>query len=210
MTESVDSSPLQLFEVAGSSFVQARLLHTITEQQLNHWAAEWRPVVMAAVERMRQAGTPLPQDRHWNWQAKTQHLRTMLAHQFFAIECQGMTQGLMIVDTSTRRCRLESQKGQHLVYIDYVEVAPWNRPGFVEHPRYRGIGSQLVAAAITLSQEEEFKGRVGLHSLPQADGFYRDVCEMTDMGPDDDYSGMHYFEMTPEQALKFINGGDES
>ena len=49
--------------------------------------------------------------------------------------------------------------------------------------------------------------RIGLHSLPQANGFYANTCGMTDLGADLDHRGLRYFEMTPEQAQAFIAKG---
>ena len=40
-----------------------------------------------------------------------------------------------------------------------------------------------------LSEELEFHGRIGLHSLPQADGFYANTCGMTDLGADPAHQG---------------------
>ena len=60
---------------------------------------------------------------------------------------------------------------------------------------------------MALSEELEFHGRIGLHSLPQANGFYADTCGMTDLGADPDYEGLRYFEMTPEDAQAFIAKG---
>jgi hypothetical protein len=135
----------------------------------------------------------------------------MLAQPGYSIVCDGVTQGMMIVDTTTKRCRVDSQKGKNLVCVEYVENAPWNRKELLfDPPRYRGIGSILVRAAIELSREEEFKGRIGLHSLPQANSFYANTCGMTDLGvdPDPRYAPMRYFEMTPEQAEAFIERGN--
>ena len=115
---------------------------------------------------------------------------------------------MMIVDTVKKRCRLDSQKGQHLVYVKFVETAPWNRGELFDPPRYRGIGSILIRAAVTLSEDSEFHGRIGLHSLPQANGFYANTCGMTDLGADPNYQGLRYFEMTPEQARAFVAKGD--
>lgn len=61
----------------------------------------------------------------------------------------------------------------------------------------------LLTAAIALSYEEGFKGRIGLHSLPQADAFYRRIG-MTDLGPDPACQNLRYFEMTVEQARAFF------
>ena len=125
--------------------------------------------------------------------------------------CAGVTQGMMLLDTTTERCRIETQRGKNLVYVKLVENAPWNRRELFSPPRYRGVGSTLVRAAVALSQYEEFRGRIGLHSLPQANSFYANTCGMTDLGidPDPVHQGLRYFEMTPEQAEAFIGKGDQ-
>ena len=110
----------------------------------------------------------------------------------------------MILDTATKRCRIEEQKNLHLVYVRYLQIAPWNRPTFAERPRYRGIGSILIRAATALSQDMEFKGRIGLHSLPQAEGFYF-VCGMTELDEDPEFQNLRYFETTPQQARALID-----
>ena len=77
------------------------------------------------------------------------------------------------------RCRLPEQEGQALIYVDYIEVAPWNLKtlmlGLGEGPRFNAIGSRLIEAAVRRSVEEECKGRIGLHSLPITEQFYRKV-----------------------------------
>ena len=113
----------------------------------------------------------------------------------------------MFADLVSKRCRLPEQKGRHLVYVDFVENAPWNRPELRNPPLYRGVGTILIRAAIELSKSEEFKGRIGLHSLPQANAFYANTIGMTDLGQDRDYQGLRYFEMTAEHAEAFIKKG---
>jgi hypothetical protein len=65
------------------------------------------------------------------------------------------------------------------------------------------VGSILLGTAINLSHDEGFGGRLGLHSLPQADSFYRDKLGMTELGPDISKQNLRYFEMTPGQANDF-------
>jgi hypothetical protein len=125
-----------------------------------------------------------------------------LAFHGFCVVAQGETQGLAQLDL-TRACREPSQRGKPLVYVDYLEVAPWNRPDLGAPQRLRGVGSALITAAIALSHDEGFKGRLGLHSLPQADSFYRRIG-MIDLGPDSAYQNLRYFEMTVEQARAFF------
>ena len=114
----------------------------------------------------------------------------------------------MRVDVASKRGRLDGQKGQHLAYINYLEIAPWNwDESYADPPRYRGAGPILLRAAIEASHDEGFKGRVSLHSLPQAVTFY-ERCGMTNLGPDQKYQGqLPYFEMTPEQAKLFLGKG---
>lgn len=209
MTASV--SPVFLFNVRTGRPEAADLLDAITDQQIADWEAEWVPELMDGLRRLHRAGVPRarwPQSRGWNWRRKTEAIQGMLAYPGFSVMCQGVTQGLMLVDATTKRCQLASQKGKNLVYVWFVENAPWNRKELFDPPRYRGVGSILIRTAIELSKQEEFKGRIGLHSLPQANGFYANVCGMTDMGIDpDNQEGLRYFEMTPEQAEAFINKG---
>ena len=188
----------------------AELWDAITEQQLADWEAEWVPELMNTIRGLHRSGVHRkhwPQSRHWNWRKKVEGLQGMLAYPGFSIVCSGLTQGMMIVDTTTKHCRIGSQKGKNLVYIEYVENAPWNRSELRNPPQYRGVGSILIRATVALSHEEGFKGRIGLHSLPQANSFYANTCGMTDLGIDPDYQNLRYFEMTPEQAVAFIEKG---
>ena len=125
----VTSSPVFLYEVESGKPVAADLLDAIQEHQLADWETEWVPVLFEAMRRLRQAGVARahwPQSRHWNWRDKVGILQKMLAYPGFSLVCGGVTQGLMIVDTTTKRCRLEPQKGKPLVYVFFVENAPWN------------------------------------------------------------------------------------
>lgn len=204
-------TPIFLMNASGEPEA-AELLDAITEQQLADWEAEWVPELMKVIQRLHRSGIHRqhwPQSRHWSWRKKVECLQGMLAYPGFSVVCNKMTQGMMIVDTTTKRCRIDSQKGKNLVYVEYVENAPWNRSELHNLPRYRGVGSILIRAAVALSYEEGFKGRIGLHSLPQANGFYANTCGMTDLGIDSDYQKLRYFEMTPEQAVAFIEKGDQ-
>ncbi len=203
------SSIVYLLEVGSGEGVEAELAEPIEEVHLRDWESKWMPALWKAVERLSQSGVARsrwPQSRHWNWRQKMSSIRGLLALPTFCIVCRGVTQGLMIVDL-TRSSRLDEQKGKPLVYIHYLENAPWNRPELQDPPTYRGVGTLLIAAAIQLSLDEGFTGRLGLHSLPQANAFYANTCGMSDLGPDPSYQNLSYFEMTGEQAQAFIERG---
>ena len=201
---------VHLLNVARGVPEAAELWHNITERQLTDWEGEWVPELFMAMQRLRRAGIERrhwPQSRHWDWRKKIAMLQGMLANPGFSILCDNLTQGMMIVDTAKHRSRIDAQKAQHLVYVLFIENAPWNRPELSDSPRYRGVGSILIRAAVALSEELEFHGRIGLYSLPQANDFYANTCGMTDLGADPDHEGLRYFEMTPEQAQAFIEKG---
>lgn len=174
----------------------------------------WRPIFDAKVDDLRQSNSYNReslaelhlQDAGWDWPERFAEREGQLAWKSFALRCAGRTQGLMFVDL-LRRSRLQGQQNQHLVYIDILATAPWNRGRLVDVPSYRGVGVVMVTEAILLSQEESFEGRIGLHSLPQADGFYSRTCSMIDLGPCDMKGGMHYFEIDPRGASAWLSGG---
>ncbi len=205
-------SPVYLFNAVTKEADSAELWDGITEKQLGDWEGEWLPELFKSVQKLHRAGVARrhwPQSRHWNWRKKTEALQGMLAQPGFSIVCNGMTQGMMILDTVMKRCRIEQQKGKEIVYVDFVENAPWNRPDLHDPALYRGVGSVMINAAIAQSKELEFKGRIGLHSLPQANSFYANTCGMSDLGMDANYQNLRYFEMTSEQAEAFIAKGTQ-
>lgn len=194
-------STIYLLDPSADQPVEAELRDAIEQQQLDDWEQIWCPALNATlVELLKQGAGPSqwPQSWHWDWKKKIARVQGLLAFAGFSVVAQGVTQGLMQVDL-TKAAREPSQNGKPLVYVEYLEAAPWNRPELGSVPRLRGVGSALLSAAMHFSVEEGFKGRIGLHSLPQADEFYRRIG-MIDFGPDANCQDLRYFEMTAEQA----------
>ncbi|WFU74186.1 GNAT family N-acetyltransferase [Bradyrhizobium sp. CB2312] len=201
----VDVSKIYLLDVATGADVEAELRDAIEQAQLDDWQTKWRPALLTILQELVRKGVPFdqwPQSWHWDWSKKTARVQGLLAFRGFSIVALGETQGMAQVDL-TKAAREANQRGKPLVYLDYLEVAPWNRPDLGNAPRLRGVGSALITAAVALSEDEGFKGRLGLHSLPQADNFYRKIG-MTDLGQDAAYQNLRYFEMTSEQARAFF------
>jgi hypothetical protein len=143
---------------------------------------------MAAKRRRLESG-------HWNW-------RNKLENRLFAVECEGNVQGLMALATDPRTAALPPDGS--VVYVDYVESAPWNLRLPLQKPQFLGVGTVLIGEAVRVSQELGFGGRVGLHSLPQAEGFYSKHCRMSPCGRDPNYSGLMYFEYADNEALRWL------
>lgn len=205
----VDVSRIYLLEEATGHGIEAELRDAIEQAQLDDWQSRWRPALASALQHLADQCVPQsqwPQSRHWNWPQKLARVQGLLAYRGFCVVAQGETQGLAQIDL-TKLSRDPGQLGRPLVYLDYLEVAPWNRRELQATTRFRGVGTALLSAAVQLSFDEDFKGRLGLHSLPQADAFYRRIG-MTDMGPDPSYQSLRYFEMTAERARAFLEEED--
>jgi hypothetical protein len=97
-----------------------------------------------------------------------------------------------------------------VVYVKYLESAPWNVKAFSPVPKYGGIGTRLLEAAARLSVAQGFRGRVGLHSLPNAltQNFYRQR-RLISFGPDADVEDLPYYELSEAAAIAFFQQGKD-
>jgi hypothetical protein len=203
---------IQIIDSQSGQSIDAEIFDEITLEHFIETQADWRPVVLDAARAMSKdpnRAILIPRHYHWDWTRKEAELK-MLALKFYGISWQGHLQGIMKVDTVARSCRLPEQQGKPLVYIDYIETAPWNIRLLMEplgkRQQYRGVGSRLFEAAVLQSEEEGFKGRLGLHSLPGSEGFYIKECGMTPVGRDPHKQNLLWCEFTPEQARRYLAG----
>lgn len=153
--------------------------------------ASWRvPRAMLAVA-VRDAGGHL-EHWHWDWRGKPRRVESGELS-LVGVESDGDVQGLMAV---AERPRASVLPGPGIVlYIDYLESAPWNNRAPGHPPKLVGVGTVLVAEAVRMSVERQWGGRVALHSLPQAERFYERNCRMRRVGPDvPPYPDLTYFE----------------
>jgi hypothetical protein len=198
---------VEIIERRTSNSVTAILHKELDELELIDVETVWAPERLRALRELRQKGVPasnLPQHVHWNWAVKAVQHSNLLAFQSFGIEADGQMQGLMMVCLAGKTSRLDPDKGKPLVYVDFVETAPWNAKEFTASPIYKGVGVRLIQAAAQSSIDEGFSGRVGLHSLPQSRPFYTIACEMQALGPDVGYHNLEYFELTAAKAAEFL------
>jgi hypothetical protein len=203
-----DKSNVYLKDRRTGQLVEAILIDGVSKDEIEVADADWRKAFNETLAVLEKAGVPKsqwPQHSHWDWRKKYEVTADQLAFRILGVECQKQMQGLMLIASAGHYCRIPSQKEKDLVYVHFVATAPWNSPIVVKEPTYALVGRILIAAAVQISQAEEFAGRTGLHSLPQSESWYRDNCGMTDLGPDpNDRSKLRYFEMTPEQANRFL------
>ena len=93
-----------------------------------------------------------------------------------------------------------------MVYVKYLESAPWNLKSMTSTPRFSAVGVRLMEAAVRQSIDEGRNGRLALHSLPSAQLFY-DKLGFVNLGLDAAVEDLPYYELTATAALKFLKGG---
>ena len=190
-------SKIYLRDGTSGELIEASFFDEVTPGHLDLWERDWVPE-MQAFSADKPSGQG-PEDSHWDWQQKSKAVGGILGYHSYAILCQEELQGLMMTNDISS-ARLREQFGKPLIYPAFVATAPWNRPAFQNPPRYRGVGQVFVLAAIEASHDAGFKGRVGLHALPDAELFYEKKCGFTRLGPDSSHQNLTYFELTEQQA----------
>jgi hypothetical protein len=203
-----EESVVYLKDKLSGELVQAILVEKLQIREIELTEEQqWKPIIQQCFDRLNQEGVPKerwPQHTGWSWRSKHRKHSRSLAFKFFGIRCDGKLQGLMLLSTLVQEGRSKDHKGKPVLYVQYIETAPWNLPTFVDEPRYSLVGTNFIDIAIKVSLDEECEGRIALHSLPQSDGFYI-KCGMTDLGPDHEFDDLRYFEMTKQQAQAFIS-----
>ncbi len=178
------------------------------------WQAE-RSQIAAALEAAGVPDNDQPQHLHWNWEAKLAGDAgldiggPLSPYRLMGVRIRGDDhwQGLVLATLVGYRERLDA-RGRDVLYIKYLETAPWNLviEELGQQGRYGGVGPQRIRASIALSRALELRGRFGLHALPQAESFYRNGG-MTDLGIDWACEGLRYFEMSEGQATAYLTKG---
>jgi hypothetical protein len=204
----VSGETIQIQRRSDGSDVEANLLDGMVPHDLVVVGNEWAPERSVVMQELLNSAVPRhlwPQSLHWDWRRKSPELR-LLEVTGFGVVCERQWQGVMLTKTASYTARLDPDKGKPLVYIDFLEIAPWNWviPEIGRAGRFRAVGSTLFWRAVKQSKEEGFRGRVGLHALPQAERFYEVACGMTPLGRDVAKQDLLYMELSGRQAAKLI------
>lgn len=196
---------IHLLRPLNDTMVTATLIVGVSVDEVDEAVGLWSPYLRERIT----AGTVSPQHAHWNWSKKARIVAGMIEYVICGIATEDGIQGLMLREDTKARAKHPDQLGTSLVYITFISTAPWNDAEIVPTPAYRGCGTQLLREAIEYSYELGYKGRIGLHALPQSESFYLNRCGMVDLGPDPSHQGLRYFEFTKEGAKRFL-GGDKN
>ena len=200
-------SKYALLDVVAEKARAAVVFEGIAERNFVHTEKEWRRSFKERLKRARKSKKFgwRDEDYRWDWRGKQPSKEFLLELPSFALEVEGLTEGLLWLNLGFKyRSRLGSGM-KKLVYVDYVAAAPWNRTQPDDTPKkLYGVGIALIDVAVAVSYKEGCRGRLGLHSLPGSEKFYAEKCQMKDFGPDVQYPNkLHYYEMSEAQAKVF-------
>jgi hypothetical protein len=171
------------------------VLMPLTDKHLIDFERDWQPLLAGTREA----------DQFWDWEQKNRVYTRSPQYESYAIECDGMTQGLLLIAVSGYRSWFEPLR--RLVYVHSVSTAPWNRAHLQPVVRYRLVGTTLLEFSRFRSDELGYGGLVGLHALPGAEEFYRRVG-LVDCGMDEAKENLAYFEWYQRQSAE-LNDWEE-
>ena len=167
---------------------------------LECWRNHWVPALNDYLSK----GGKRPEHAHWNWLHKaTRAVAQGQEDGFFWVEFQQMTQGLMFVGQGISY--LGEDFGKKNLYVEFLQVAPWNYFKDSAAGYCQGVGSTLLMAAINYSDECGFDGRISLESLPQSENFYINKKMIPTVRPSGD-SRLKYFELPTRTAQEVLKG----
>ena len=209
----MNEGDVRLIRRSDGQFVEANLYEGMKPEDLLIVEREWGPVrsqLMQVLLQLKVCRTAWPESLHWDWGKKGPELK-LLASAGFGIVCEKKWQGVMLTKTAGYRTQANTEdQGKPLVYIDYIETAPWNW-NVAELSRsgeFKGVGSILIRQAVLQSEQEGFHGRVGLHALPQAAKFYEGLG-MEGFGPDSAKQNLSYYELSRDAANRLLKLGED-
>ena len=196
------STEVEIVRRTDNEIVSAALFEGMAPKDLLVVDQEWAPERSSLMQELLKHAIPRadwPQSLHWNWSLKSKQLQ-LLANTGFGIVCDKKWQGIMLTKLGLDS-RHPDATGKPIVYIDYLESAPrnWVVNQIGQQGVYKAVGSVLFRQAVIQSKDENFRGRIGLHALPQAAAFYQGLG-MVNMGNDLAKSNLPYFELTEANA----------
>lgn len=193
---------IELIRPLDDTVVAAELITGLNIDEVDEAVGLWSPYL----EQQISAGQSRPQHADWEWDRKARAVDGMKEYALCGIRVETEMQAMMLREDTFARAKHPDQRGTPIVYVAFLSTAPWNDREIVPTPSFRGCGTILLQEAVEHSVGLGYKGRVGLHSLKQAEEFYRDRSRMIDLGvdPDPDHQGLRYMEFTKEGAEAFL------
>jgi hypothetical protein len=207
------SKKIQIVRVADRVVLDAELVTGLRPEDLIDIDRQWLPLRQRVVRGLRDAGVPQenwPESSGWNWVRKSAALKLM-AIRGFGIRLEERWIGVSMINVAQFSAKLAPDQNKPLVYLEFIETAPdcWPEKIAGVAPKFAGCGAQMLRQVVFESVEEDFQGRVGLHSLDQSRSFY-ERHGMTFIEIDATKENLAYYEFTKETAAAFLRSGDKT
>lgn len=170
---------VEIFNTEEQCLIEATILE-IQDRHLQDFEEIWVPQLTELSE----------EDKDLDLALKKRLSRKYDDFEVYALECDNIAQGFIAIETLGYRSWFDET--QRIIYVKFIVSAPWNR-GRLRMQRYKFVGSNLLSFVRERSNKLGYAGRVGLHSLPVAIGFYQ-KAGMLELGSDSDFDNLIYFE----------------
>ena len=167
--------------LSGTGQIAEGLIRTVQQRHWSDFQSVWQGILVELEQP----------DARWMWDYKLRQAQQESRYEAYALEVESFTQGLLFLETQWRRSHLPQR--YPLVYVEALASAPWNRSAIERPPFLRGVGRTLLLFARRRSVELGYGGRVGFHSLLEAEGFYRHL-QVPDYGADPEKENLVNFE----------------
>lgn len=196
-----------IFDAATDAPVAVELHDDLTLDVLLDVEDQWTPSRQQLRAKLQAAGIPRgswPESLHWDWGRKSLRLTFGDPDDFriMALRRQAVWEAAVVTLCKNQLASLAPDAGKPLVYVDYLEVAPWNwTVDKMQARKHKAAGPVLLRTAVEQSYAKEWEGRVGLHALPQAASFY--VSQGFQFVKNDPAKqNLPYYELSAAEAFK--------
>jgi len=208
-----ERTPIEITRGDGTEeIVIAVLIDGLTIEEADQADQSWEGPFFDMAAKYAKAGLRvdlLPPSWVWDWRTKIEE-EAKPEWCFFGIEYDGRMQGMLAVDTYKQPCVYseDSPDSSEGLYLCYICAAPWNMGYYLEkvgeEAQFDDIGSVLLEVAVYKSIECGCEGRLVLHSLKEAEHFYR-KRGMIEIGVDSTHPReFTRFELSTEGARKLL------
>ena len=168
---------------------------------------QWAPArqdLRSTLKNLGIARKDWPESLHWDWGRKSLQLAFGDPDDFrvMAIRRQTIWEAAIVTLCKNHVTLMAPDIGKPLVYVDYLEVAPWNwTVDKFQARKFKAAGPALLRAAVEQSYAKNWNGRVGLHALPQATLFYQSQG-LQFVKNDPNKQNLPYYELSAAEAFK--------
>ncbi|MFC1758566.1 GNAT family N-acetyltransferase [Planctomycetota bacterium] len=186
---------VSIYSVRQEAYVKAKLVRLDRNIAAKQIDGTWWKLQVSKTLRSDEG------DNHWEWRKLVGEHRNNANWDALGIQrSNDCVEGAILYRIDAKS---QIEKGKGAVYVDRIATAPQNRGWLAGPPKYKGIGSVLLLAAVRHSYLLGLEGRVWLSSLPseKTRGFYRGKGFHVIFEEQD---GMIDFELSAAAAQKWL------